>query len=124
MHEIIALQQRIAARRARRIPAAFSLARIDATRFAAVDKGPDKLEDLRGSRPAARREARLRPVAERTTFVDKIGRRVLRVGKVRLFRLWKIFGKSDGQIGIDAAAQVEPRPLAERLAWLRVTRRL
>jgi hypothetical protein len=120
VHEIIALQQRIAARRARRTPAAFSLARIDARRFASVDKGPDKLEELRGSRPLLRREARLRAVAERVTFVDKIGRRVMRVGKVRLFRLWKMFGKAEAPV----AADVEPRPLGERLAWLRVTRRL
>lgn len=122
MHEIIALDQRIARRRAMRAPLGFTLARIDALRFRVHEKGPLKHEELRPSRPIARREAaRLHPIAERTGLVDKLARRVRRVGKVRLFRLWKIFAKPQSPAQLDPSVT---RPLAERLAWIRRQRRL
>ena len=119
MHEIIALHERILARRARLSTQPFTLARIERARFAPVDKGPGKALELRPSRPVARREARLRPVAERMSLSDKLAHRVRGAGKLRLFRLWKVFGKS-----AEAARPEITRPLAERLAWLRGTRRL
>ena len=124
MHEVIALHQRIAARRAKRAQV-FTLARIVPGRFLLLPKGPSKHEELRPSRPTARAEAaRLHPVAERTGLVDKLRRRVLRAGRMRLFRLWKIFGKAT-ELGSAAPPPPEvARPLAERLAWLRRSRRL
>jgi hypothetical protein len=122
VHEVIALHQRIAARRAKRAQL-FTLARIAPARFYLQPKGPAKLDELRPSRPIARAEAaRLHPVAERTGLVDKVARRVLRAGRMRLFRLWKIFGKA-GDPGAPPPPEVA-RPLAERLAWLRRSRRL
>jgi hypothetical protein len=124
VHEIIAFHERIAARRAQAAKRAplFCLARIVPARFFPAHKGPAKLEELRPSRPIARREeARLHPVAERTTVVEKWARRARKFGKVRLFRLWKVFGKA-----YDAAPPPPEvaRPLAERLAYLRRARRL
>ena len=120
MHEVIALKRRATERAGRPAPVPFELSRIRASRFAAVDKAPSKTFELRMKRPIARQESeRLRPIAERTGIVEKLAHRVVRAGKLRLFRLWKIFGDD-----ADDATPVIPRPLAERLAWLRRTRRL
>ena len=126
MHEIIALSQRIEARRTasleRQVPP-FALTRIVPLRFQAVEKAPDKCREARPSRPVARREAaRLQPISERTGVVEKVALRVRRAGKLRLFRMWKMFGKHRDEAEESVAAVV--RPLAERLAWLRGTRRL
>ncbi len=128
VHEIIPLEQRIAARR-RNVPILpFSMERIRRDRYASREKHPGKCLEMRPSRPIARREAlRLHPVAERTTIVDKLAHRVSRAGKLRLFRMWKLVGKHRGEVAsaVDESAPPPPvRPLAERLAWLRRTRRL
>ena len=111
----------------------FTLARVDPARLVFIEKGPPKDGELRRSRPIARREeARLAPIAERTGIVDKWARRVRRAGKVRLFRLWKIFGsKADAPVVsgtelVETCAAELTRPVADRLAWpqLRRTRRL
>lgn len=96
------------------------MARMRVARFATVQKAPCKTFELRMKRPIARQESqRLQPVAVRTAAVEKWARRVVRRGKMRLFRLWKMFGDE-----VESTAQVATRPLAERLAWLRRTRRL
>ncbi len=131
VHEIIALEQRIAARGRRNAPVRpFSLERIRPERFLTIGKHPSKARELRPCRPVARREARLHPVAERTGLVDKLAHRVRRAGKLRLFRMWKLVGKHRGEIeavSSEHGPEAPPppvRPLAERLAWLRRTRRL
>jgi hypothetical protein len=124
VHEIIALHQRIAARRAKR-EQVFTLSRILPGRFLVLHKGPSKAEELRPSRPIARAEAaRLHPIAERTGRLDRLSRRVWRAGRMRVFRLWKIFGKNDTVMSAAPPPPEVARPLAERLAFLRRSRRL
>ena len=130
MHEIISFRDRVAALR-KRATVPFSLTRIDPRRLLPVEKAPSKLLELRHDRPIAREEAaRLRPVAERTGLVDKWARKVRRAGKVRLFRLWKIFSKTRPEVPIaplDAAMVARDaahvRMLGERLAGARRARR-
>jgi hypothetical protein len=127
VNEILSFREKLAARRAR-AARMFTLARIDVRRLVRLDKGPHKRDELRPTRPVARAEdARLAPVAQRTALVEKWARRVRRAGKVRLFRLWKIFGQKvrpDGPTALDALNDELTRPLGERLACLRRSRRL
>jgi hypothetical protein len=124
VNEILSFREKLAARRAR-VARMFTLARVDPTRLFFMEKGPSKNAELRRSRPIARAEAaRLAPIAERTGMVDKWARRVRRAGKVRLFRLWKIFGtkvRPDGPV--DMRDELT-RPFGDRIATLRRSRRL
>ncbi len=122
MHEIIALGER-QKRRGSITSVVFSLARIDATRFAALDKGPGKALELRAERFIARPQPRL-AFSERTGSVEKWTHRIVKAGKLRLFRMWKLFGEAEAAALAAIGEGAVPRPLAERLAWLRRSRRL
>ena len=122
VHEIIALGQRLK-RRDNAVPAVFSLARIDATRFGSQEKGPAKTLELRAERFIARPQPRL-AFSERTGSVEKWTHRIVKAGKLRLFRMWKLFGEAEAAALAAIGADAVPRPLAERLAWLRRSRRL
>ena len=121
VHEVIALAERKKARaQPPTPPVPFDLARIRVAQLLRVEKWPDKRIELRVLTSVDRSGSpRLRPV-ERTGFVEKVARRVHRAGKLRLFRLWKLFGKSGDEVALPLA----PRLLAERLASLRRMRRL
>jgi hypothetical protein len=124
VNEILSFREKLAARRAR-AARLFTLARVDPTRLFLIEKGPPKNGELRHSRPIARREeARLAPIAERTGIVDKWARRVRRAGKVRLFRLWKIFGSKVRPDGPADMRDELTRPFGDRIASLRRSRRL
>ncbi|MEO6952714.1 MAG: hypothetical protein ABI321_12960 [Polyangia bacterium] len=122
MHEIIALGQR-QKRREKTDTVEFSLARIDAARFHAQVKGPAKTLELRAERFIARPQPRL-AFSERTGSVEKWTHRIVKAGKLRLFRMWKLFGEAEAAALAAIGSDAVPRPLAERLAWLRRSRRL
>lgn len=120
MHDIIALGQR---QKRRDKAVAFSLGRIDSLRLQPQAKGPDKTLELRAERFIARPQARLAP-SERTGSVEKWTHRIVKAGKLRLFRMWKLFGDAETAALSALGSSAVPRPLAERLAWLRRSRRL